>query len=223
MRSLRLALASLAGCAPAWADSVDLTYLGRGAGQVVTVSVGGHTARLFAGELTYSLSGGDGAASDLRGVHTMYRREMPALPLRLVLGRSTDATRYQLGYQAIPFTDAQRDAVSEVLRLARGAGDAAAAAAQLAIWELAHDFGAEGVDSGVFRATVDSNLTAQVNSLLAAAHQVRQPASHLALGAEGEAGMITMVPLPAPALLGAIGLGGALLIARRRASALESR
>lgn len=220
----QLAVAGALVAAPAaFGDSIDMTYRGRGAGQVVQVQFQDQSARVFAGELTYDFANGQGAARGHAGAHTVYRRAMPDGPLRSMVGRRPAPERGEMGYESMAFSEAQRRAISGVLKRAAGAEDADAAAAQIAIWELAHDFEDRDLHGGTFTAMVDDDMAARVNRLMTATEESAVgPARHISFGGPAAPEVIlttdgmVVAPLPAPAALAAVGLLGALVASRRR-------
>ncbi|RMH27811.1 MAG: hypothetical protein D6693_04695 [Planctomycetota bacterium] len=234
-RFITAAIAALATGAPAIADSVDLRFLGTGAGRTVSVSLGGDSFRVFAGQLCHELSDGVGLAGLILGEHLTYCAE-------LTEHVTTIARRYDLvplAQVSTPALGATRASAITGLyswvdgaQLEAGADRDLAAAFQIAVWEIIYDYddtegaGALDVESGRFRARsrrgrrLNDSIRGYLDSMFAAA--LAPPASSgwalaglTRQGAQDQLIGLPMaaVPLPGAATAGLVGLG---VIASRR-------
>lgn len=224
--------AALAGAmaTPAMADSlqidatsttasIDMTWRGRGAGEMTRITHDGRSMRVFAGDLRYQFSRGEGAAKRYEGEHSVLRQSLTSGSARSLLAPRPGDHRVHMGYESTSLAPAQRAAIAATL--ARADGAVSPAAAQLAVWEIAHDFGDLDIRSGAFSAQADEELLAQVDDLLASARSRDALSGYISFGSESETAVMATamvaVPLPAPLALAGVGLGIAACVARRRA------
>lgn len=213
--------------APAVADSIDLTWRGRGAGETVLVTHNDRSMRTFAGELRYQFAGGEGAASRFEGERAVLRQSLTDGSARSLLARRPGPQRVDMGYESTELTPSQRAAVGAAMAMA--AEGASPAAAQLAVWEITHDFGDLNIRGGSFSADADEELLAEVDALLSASSARDAAATYARFGTDRGLAVLTtdegppammadsvMVPLPAPVLIGGAGLALAAAVSRRR-------
>lgn len=210
-------------------DSIDMTWRGRGAGEMTRITHDGRSMRIFAGELRYQFARGEGAAKRYEGERSVLRQTLTSGSARSLLAPRPGDHRVHMGYESTSLAPAQRAAIGAAL--ARAGRSASPAAAQLAVWEIAHDFGDLDIRSGAFSAEADEELLAQVTALLAGEAAADAPSGYISFG--GDAGLAVLTtqavgamatnavaaPLPAPLALAGVGLGIAACAARRRARA----
>jgi hypothetical protein len=220
-RTWMAAALALAVTAPTMADSIDMTWRGRGEGQMTRITHNGQSMRVFAGELRYQFTRGEGEARRHEGVHAVLRQSLADGPARSLLAHRPGGSRMQMGHERAPLDPGQRAAIGAALARA-DAGAASPAAAQLAIWEITHDFANLDIRTGSFSANVDEELLSQVEGLLLAARD-DAPAPYTSFGSAERPTVLTtssvVAPLPAPLALAGVGFALAFVASRRRARA----
>lgn len=240
MKAMLVALAgSLCAVSAASADPVNMKFVGFGQGRAVRVTINDNTVNLFAGQLRHTFSGGTGEGAPLNGT-TRVTFGLDAS--KYVAVKWTPHSVSQVG--AMPGSpglsplDADRaQAVYDLYSAAGGsqAGAGAdadyAAAFQIALWEIAHDFNAvEGrssldVASGSMKAqtlagtALNGSVLTWVNSFFDSVVAITAAQTGLlGVGHMERQSQVVMIPLPNGALLGLAGLAslGVVGAARRR-------
>lgn len=227
----------LAGCTAAFglagvsaADSVTMKRVGYGEGVRAQLTVNGTTFNQLVGASVFQISGGTGIGASMTGVHQGFSLAIPSP----TAPREIDRT-YLLSGLSGTWATLTADQSTAVQAAAGAAGSAlytsrdAAAAFQLALWEITSDFvpgqaSSLNMATGSFRARgLDgSELTVGVSTWLDTLFTaVGQPAA-LANGligaapeASGPPPVVIQIPLPSAVWAGLAGLA-AIAVARRR-------
>jgi hypothetical protein len=231
---MRLALAALAAAVvggTAVADSVDVRFVGGGAGRNVTVRLDGRRHDVFAGQMVHNFRNGTGSASSLQG-------DLKTFCIELTESVSKSTRSFELvdvpdaGDVAGSMSDAKAGALAALYNFADGAqfNDSAsasnrnfAAAFQLAVWEIVYDY--TGADSslnitrGLLRGSnLNSGTQAFLAQMLAAIMGDQFSTNMNGLRAvinPHYQNQLVMVPLPAPLLIGLAGLALVPFVRRR--------
>lgn len=224
-------LALLAMTAAAYADSVEMRFVGSGQGRAVKVQINGVQQNLHAGQLNHEILSRSGPTAPAVGALVTYCVDIYEFV-------STQSQTYQVA----ELTDApvapgntgmaqhQADAIGRLYTYANGqqygTNNNFAAAFQIAIWEIVADMDTESstlsVASGDFRAfNLNSGTTSYLNTLLAVATDTTiAPLANLRAltndGAQDQLFDSVVIPLPGAAGLAAVGLAGVGFMARRR-------
>lgn len=208
--------AAVAGVASA--DTVDLKYLGTGAGKSVSISGPGPHSSVFAGQLRHEMDGQDVTTfcvevAQLVGGGSAYTYDVVDL----------SAAPGQPG----PMGNDRKEAVRVLYDLAGGAqfgaNNTLAAAFQVALWELVFDFevgdsASIDLQDGAFKlnsgGTVESSANAWLGQIMA---NYGSGSTALAgLHHDHKQDQVVVVPLPAPVALGLVGLIGVAGLRRLR-------
>lgn len=222
-------LAALACAAAASADTVDLKFLGSGAGTTVKLAGTVKSGDVIARELRYEFKNGTGAAAAWTGNHTIFCSELTEF---------TDGSFRKYDVKDVKDLPSSisggmgataADAIRKLYTAAAGAqfgDDTKSAAFQLAIWELVYDYGtgsaAPDLDTGGIKlnstwASGNAGIVNQAKSWLSAAHTGSYTYAPLVgLYNNGYQDHIFLIPLPAPLAMGLAGLAGVLVIRRLR-------
>lgn len=224
----------------AFADTVNLAFVGSGAGRSVQMKLGSLTQNVFAGQLRHSFTSPVGpAAAQLSG--------------NTLVTFCTDASEYVRSvsstYTVTPIPDlpvstgwpsmgaARAQAVYDLYAAAAGSqlGSTAdadfAAAFQVLLWEIVYDFNGARTSLDTLNGTMQTRstsggaltdaITGYFNTLADTVVAITASQTSLIglsrLGGQDQIVQVQLIPLPAPVLLGAVGLG-TLAVARRRVS-----
>lgn len=222
------AVASFASAAP----TISVKYLGKGAGQNVTMTLNGNSTNVFAGQLKHELSNASAGYSWLNGTHLTYCTDL----MQYVTSSTKTYTIEQVENMpgSSPMGLAKADAIRALFAVANGAqADAGASndyatAFQLAIWEIVTDgpsssLTASNFTSGNFRAkktngsALSNSVVSFATNLYASAMSFLQTSNstNQILGIASGTNQDQLVRVPAPGCAALAGVGG-LLIARRR-------
>lgn len=232
------AVAALAGSAAA--DSIDLTFTGRGLGWGNKITLDGvSTNNVFTGELMHSFTNGTGGMSALNGL-TLATYSVEFEQPRSWLGSCYDVVDPATLPVGDGMGDARAWAIDSVFAYAGTIGTtdvndarSLAAATQMVIWEIIYDFdptvrggglGTIDITSGHLSATQTRNDHPLSNTIMRHFNTLRDygigygaRGSTIGLGSPGfqdQVAAVAVVPLPSAACAGFVSLG--LLAARRR-------
>lgn len=213
------AAVAAAAAAPAMADPVEMTWLGRGEGQTARITHDGRSMRVFAGELRYQFASPQGAARHTGGAHAVFRQSLTDAPARSLLAPRPGSVQAERAGSSL--NAGQQAAIGAALAAVE-TGAASPAAAQLAIWEITHDFGDLDIRAGSFSAEVDEDTRMQIERLLAGARDSDAEPRFTTFSSPEAPTVLTtssvMAPVPAPLALASAGLIVA-IAARRRLAA----
>lgn len=238
MKRIVAGLGVVAACAQfAAADTVNLKYAGSGSGRSIQLRLGSSTQNVFAGQLRHTVSNQVGpVASLLTGTLVTFCSDASEF-VRSVSSTYTVTPIGNLpvssGYPAMG--SARSQAVYDLYaaaggsQLITGADSNLAAAFQILLWEIVYDFdGSRGsLDASVgtvqerntLGGALDAGVSAFFNSFADWIVATNAPVNNLVglsnLGGQDQIVQVQLIPLPAPALLGALGLG-VVAVARRR-------
>lgn len=211
-------VAAMAGIASA--DTVKLQYVGTGAGTSVNITGPGYSGGVFAGQLRHAFTDGTGAATAWSGTtQTTFCVEVAEYVTNSPLAYTLKDLKDVPGSPG-PMGPDRAEAVQVLYDLAGGeqfqtgsAANTAAAAFQVALWELVFDFSSGDSASidlgdGAFKLNTTGSVKTKAESWLS------QIISNFGTGATQLIGLhhdskqdqVVMVPLPAPVLMGLAGL-----------------
>jgi len=225
MRIISTTAVLLAAASAASADTINLQYLGPGAGQAFQVQAYGTSASAFAGQYRFIASGGTGKAASLNGSLVSFCLDVlegvGGGPQSYDLKALTDAP---VTSATSPMSDDQAAAIARIYTFAAGqqfgSSNDYAAAFNLAIWEIVADFDTSlDVGTGVFQVTqsIGTGVTDILDDLFAAAIDTSiNGATLAALTNDGFQDQVVVIPLPGSAGLAAAGLLGLGVASRRR-------
>lgn len=232
-RNLFVSAVVIAAASTAMADTVQMRFVGTGAGRNVRITSGSGTQSVFAGQLIHNFSGGTGTLTSLSGDRFTYCVDISqsvtssgrtynlstidqltsANPMGIDRARAIDDI-----FEAQPFWPTQASVSSDY-----------AAALQLVIWDIITDYNSSsglsslGLSSGTFRATqtngssLSTSVMTHYNTFVGYIGSVSSSAvTVLGFGNSSCQDQITptaTVPAPASGLLAAL---GGLVVARRR-------
>lgn len=230
-----VALCAAALSTSTFADSVELTLQGVGAGRVVRVhSDDTGTLDVFAGQLHHAGRNADDSLADFNGGFIGFCVELA----QYVAPTWSTFERIDVedGPNSAPMETARADAVRDLFGVADGRqydDDAYdfAAAFQLALWEVVNDYdgsaGSLDVDDGAFRAhgawgsELPNGVRSHLDELFLGIGGDRSHAGVFVLSNGGFQDQVVAVPVPAPVALGLAGLAAVMarrLHKRRRAA-----
>lgn len=224
-------VAAAAGTASA--DSVNVKFVGTGKGSNVKIIAPGVNQNVFAGQLNHEISGGTGLGAILNGTYVTYCADITQHVT------STTKSYSVVPIEAVPNVSpmgmTKADALRNLYSLGAGvqltpaASNDFAAAFQLAVWEVISDFNSNlGISSlsitdGTFEAkstngnALSSGITNHLNSLFAGIFNLPEGSAPVEIaGISHATAQDQIVTVPTPGALALAGLGGGLLISRRR-------
>lgn len=199
------------------------------------MTIASNSVNVFAGQLHHSLSGGTGVAAGMNGIFTTFCADATQYVTSIELPYSVTgigALPVAAGYSPMSTVAGKVQGVYNLYAAAGGAqiGSGAnadlAAAFQIALWEIVYDFNGTlaslNTNAGVMQVRQTSGLAlsgailSYLNTFFdAIANNQAAQSGLMGLASAGGQDQIVMVPLPAPVLLGAAGLG-LVAVARRR-------
>ncbi|MBX3388158.1 MAG: Cys-Gln thioester bond-forming surface protein [Phycisphaeraceae bacterium] len=223
------AFASFASAGP----SISVKYLGKGAGQNVTMTLNGSSKNVFAGQLNHQLSNAAGGYGWLNGNHLTYCTDLTQYVTSTTKTYTIEQIEIMPG--SSPMGQAKADAIRALFVAANGAQAIAATsndyatAFQLAIWEIVTDgpsasITASSFTTGNFRAkktngsALSSGVVSIATNLYATAMSYLQTggSSNQVLGIASGSYQDQLVQVPTPGAAALAGLGGLLVAGRRR-------
>lgn len=226
-------LAAVASFATA-ASTVDVKYLGKGAGQSVKMTFNGNTKTVFAGQLKHQLSNAGAGYSWLNGTHLTYCTDLAQYVTSSTKNYTIEQIENMPG--ASPMGQAKADAIRALFAVANGDQSSSTATAdyatafQLAVWEIVTDFSgssfamnAASFTTGNFKAKKTNN-NALSSTIVNTASNLYNSAvlflqnngsSSQVLGIASGSYQDQLVQVPAPGCAALAGIGG-ILVARRR-------
>lgn len=219
---------ALAATAASAADTIDLQFVGTGAGANVKVMLDSLTEDVFAGQIIHNFSNGTGDAAALNGQHFTFCTE--ATQFVAGGGATYNVTDVAGALDTNSNAPAKGQAIGSALTFAgyapfeAGANADLAAAWQIAIWEITYDYnpdlGSASLDltAGHLRiANTDGNsLTSSISTYVAAMFAAVGGGSggqNALIGFENGGTQNQIVP--APGAIAIAGLAG-LCVSRRR-------
>lgn len=223
------AFASVASAAP----TISVKYLGKGAGQSVTMTLNGNSKNVFAGQLNHQLSNAAAGFAWLNGNHLTYCTDLAQYVTSSTKTYTIEQVENMPG--SSPMGLAKADAIRGLFAVANGAQASIAAsndyatAFQLAIWEIVTDgptasLTASNFSTGNFRAkktngsALSSSVVSIATNLYAAAMSFVQSneSTDQILGIASGSYQDQLVQVPAPGCAALAGIGGLLVAGRRR-------
>lgn len=226
------AIACLAAAATvANADTVDVKFLGTGKGSSASVKINGNNKHVFVGQLKHRFSNGSGAGEAIDGDFITFCSDLTQYVSTSTKTFTVEDLEDMPKSPNIPAMGADSaQAIFDIYKAAGGdqlkanADKTLAAAFQLAIWEIVYDYTGEAGDldtsSGSFRINSIKNqdaaaVNAHLTSLFGAVGNGGTGEGLYGVASWHAQDQLVIVPLPAPVMLGGIGLGAAFLVRRR--------
>lgn len=246
-------LSAAAAAASANADTLHMAFQGTGSGTTVRVQSDVYSGRVFAGELFHSFSGAPASTADLLEGKTLATFCIDLAQsvgaggfVEYMISDATQAGPTGLSTQAADALLGVFSAAAQSLADLRAAGTAttqqekdAAAAVQLALWEVAQDFDATrgagldlasgnfkafNADGSALRASIADQAARLISTGLSLTRAQRNDAIVFVSGSRqdqilalpGSGTNLPVVPAPTAAAMGLLGLG-AVANRRRRA------
>lgn len=223
------AIMSAVSAVSAFADTVDMRFLGTGIGRTVTISTPSRTLNVAAGQLRHAFSNGTGAASALNGELITYCTDVNQFVSSTVRNYTVVPVGQAPSGQAMGSEKAS--AVAAIFASAGGLQFSStvsadlACAFQLAIWEVVNDYNPSvglaslSLSTGTFRATqttgaaVWSSVDTLFTGLLANVGNASfTTGGIMAIASPTYQDQLVSIPAPGAVVLTSLGLS---LLARR--------
>jgi len=218
------AIMSAVSAVSAFADTVDMRFLGTGIGRSVTITTPSRSLNVVAGQLRHAFSNGTGAASVLSGELITYCTDVNQFVSSTVRNYTVVPVGQAPSGQAMGSEKAS--AVAAIFAAAGGTQFAStvsadfACAFQLAIWEVVNDYdpavgpASLSLSTGTFRATpttgaaVWSSVDTLVNGFFAKASSKSSvnPGDIMAIASPTYQDQLVSVPAPGAVVLTSLGL-----------------
>lgn len=224
-------VAAAAGAASA--DTVNVKFVGTGKGSNVKIIAPGVNQNVFAGQLKHEMSGGTGLGALFNGTYNTYCTDITQYVTSTT--KSYTVVPIEQVPNVSPMGLSKADALRNLysygagVQLTPAASNDFAAAFQIAVWEVVSDFNSNlGVSSlsvtdGSFKAkstngnALSSGITTQLNNLFSGIFNLPEGSAPVEIaGLSHGSAQDQIVTVPTPGALALAGLGGGLLIKRRR-------
>ncbi|MCA9289628.1 MAG: hypothetical protein KDA25_00780 [Phycisphaerales bacterium] len=209
------------------ADSVDAQFVGVGLGRNVSITYDGSSFGVFAGQLIHHIDTGGGPVDGLTtGDYTTFCTELSQMVATSV--SPFEVVGLEEAPNSAPMSAVRAAAVRDLFAYAgsmpyatesTGANRDFAAAFQLAIWEVVTEYNGAAADldlgsgtfaaSGLYASTYHGGgIGAAVTDLFGAIGIGNEVPGLRAISNFAAQDQLVMIPLPAPILLGILGLAG---------------
>ncbi len=231
---MRLAAAAAAlVSSAAIADTVDVKFLGTGAGTSVKINLGGNANNVFAGQLYHQFSNGTGKGAELNGTYITFCTDLTEYVTSTT--KSYNVVSIAAMPNSSPMGAAKAQAIADLYAYGAGqqlittAANDYAAAFQIAIWEIVSDFNPFAANNGLnltagsLKVTktngsaLSSSITNTVAAMFAALGTNSSHGGILGVSRNGSQDQLVVVPLPTPGLLALAGFAGVVALRRRLA------
>jgi hypothetical protein len=222
-----------AAAGAASADTVNVKYLGTGKGSNVKIIAPGVNQNVFAGQLNHQISGGTGLGAILNGTYATYCADITQYVT------STTKTYTVVPIEQVPNVSPMGLSKADALRnlysfgagvqLTNAASNDFAAAFQIAVWEVVSDFNSNlgltslSVTDGSFKAkstngnALSAGIMNNLNTIFSGIFNLPEGTVPVEIaGISHATAQDQIVVVPTPGALALAGLGGGLLIKRRR-------
>ncbi len=224
-------VAAAAGAASA--DTVNVKFVGTAKGSNIKIVAPGVNTNVFAGQLKHELSGGTGLGALFNGTYNTYCTDITQYVT------STTKAYTVVPVEQVPNVSPMGLSKADALRnlYTYGAGVQSTSAAsndfatafQIAVWEIVSDYNTNlgltslSVSGGSFKAyntsggSLSSGITTQLNNLFSGIFNLPEGAVPAQIaGISHASAQDQIVTVPTPGALALAGMGGGLLIKRRR-------
>lgn len=222
-----------AAAGAASADTVNVKYLGTGKGSNVKIIAPGVNQNVFAGQLNHQISGGTGLGAILNGTYATYCTDITQYVTSTT--KSYTVVPIEQVPNVSPMGLSKADALRNLytfgagVQLTNAASNDFAAAFQIAVWEVVSDFNSNlgltslSVTDGTFKAkstngnVLSAGIMNNLNTIFSGIFNLPEGAVPVEIaGISHATAQDQIVVVPTPGALALAGVGGGLLIKRRR-------